>query len=205
MNRTKDDVFVYAEGGGEGALAAEMRQAFAEFFCKTALGAVRRPRVVPCGSRTDALASFTIAVGRGRNALLLVDSEVPVDPLDHGLPWVHLAKSDGWRRPESAADVDCHLMVQCMESWFLADWGAISGFFGQGFNARLKPVHPVESVATQDVYDLLAKATKACKAKNAYDKTSHSFKLLALISAEAVCAASPWAQRFIDELLTRKS
>lgn len=204
MKRIKDDVFVYAEGGGEGALAAEMRQAFAEFLGKTALGAARRPRVVPCGSRTDALHSFTTAIKQGRNALLLVDSEVPVAGLDQ--PWAHLAKSDGWPTPESADDRDCHLMVQCMETWFLADWRSLSSFYGQGFNEKLKRPLGVESVSKQEVLNLLARATKDCKtkAKSSYIKANHSFKLMSLVSAEAVCAASPWARRFVEELLRRK-
>lgn len=82
--RIKNDVYVYAEGGGSGAhsadLQAEFRQAFSEFFSKTDLGKTRRPRVVPCGGREQAFQSFCTAIAQGQNALLLVDSETPIDP-----------------------------------------------------------------------------------------------------------------------------
>jgi len=46
----------------------------------------------------------------------------------------------------------------------------------------------------------LQEATKNCKAKSAYGKSEHSFKLLAQVSPATVMAASPWAKRFVDEL-----
>lgn len=213
MRRVKDDVFVYAEGGGDSAaLRAEMRRAFAEFFGKTRLGSARRPRVVPCGDRMSAFDSFRTALSQGRRALLLVDSETAIDhhdqaPLgapDEWRPWSHLKKRDGWAKPDRAADLDCHLLAQCMESWLLSDWAEVAAFFGQGFIAAKKPTGDVESIDKLEVYSVLEQATRACKTKAVYVKGDHSFKLLAVISPDAVCAASPWAARFIRELERRK-
>jgi hypothetical protein len=40
-------------------------------------------------------------------------------------------------------------MVQCMEAWFLADEGALAGFFGDGFNRGALPRRPdVENVSS---------------------------------------------------------
>jgi hypothetical protein len=39
-----------------------------------------------------------------------------------------------------------------------------------------------------------------CKTKAPYGKGEHSFKLLALIDPTKVANASPWANRFINEL-----
>lgn len=214
--RIKDDVFVYAEGGGSGAdsaaLQAEFRQAFADFFSKTVLGKTRRPRVVSCGGREQAFDAFKTARAQGKNALLLVDSEDPVSaahqppPPGNWQPWAHLKQQANWNQTPGSSDDDCHMMVQCMESWFLADAAALSEFFGNGFNNAVLPANQnIEQLLKPDVYQALEQATKSCKTKVGYSKGAHSFKLLSKIDPEKVMAASPWAKRFIDELAKRKS
>lgn len=212
--RIKNDVFVYAEGGGSGAgsaaLQADFRQAMSVFFEGTVLGATRRPRVVVCGGRDHAFDSFTTAITLGKNALLLVDSEEAVSsahctkPLTNFMPWAHLLTRDGWHRPSAATDADCHLMTQCMESWFLADWAATALFFGQGFKKAELPKGPVEGISKTAVYKALATASAKCEPKDPYGKGAHSFKLLALVKPSLIVNASPWAERFIDELARRK-
>lgn len=212
--RIKDGVFVYAEGGGSGADSAELqgeyRRAFSEFFRKTVLGKTRRPRVVTCGGREQALDMFQTAIHQGKNALLLVDSETAVDPAHepppagNWQPWAHLHRQAGWAKPPKATDDDCHLMVHCMESWFLADWQTVKNFFGQGFVVSGLPAGAIESIPKLTVYATLGHATRKCKTKAPYGKGPHSFKLLALIDPTKVTAASPWARRFIDELAKRK-
>ena len=212
--RIKNDVFVYAEGGGSGANSAELqgefRQAFSKFFETTFLGTKRRPRVVACGGRDQAFSMFCTAIAHGKNALLLVDSEdyiVPSyqpPPLGNWKPWDHLFIRDKWVKPATAVDDDCHLMGVCMESWFLADWKTVGTFFGQGFNAALLPAGPVEAITKANVYKALKVASQGCKTKAIYGKGSHSFKLLSLIDPAKVIAASPWARRFLEELGKRK-
>jgi hypothetical protein len=211
VKRIDDDVVLYVEGGGDSAsLRAACRQAFAEFFSKTALGSTRRPSVVACGGRNAALEAFGTALLQGKNALLLVDSEDPVDQVNQGplsekfKPWHHLKQRDGWEQPRRARDEDCHLMVQCMESWFVADWLAVAAFFARDFETKHKPTQTVEDIPKADVYEALLRATVRCAPKGRYGKGAHSFKLLGLISPVLVCAASPWAMRLLDELKVRK-
>ena len=214
MVRIKNDVFVYAEGGGSGAnsasLQAEYRQAFAAFFSRTILSTARRPRVVTCGGRDQALEMFKTAVLQGKNALLLVDSEAAVSPshaphpTQNGLPWAHLRAHDGWNMPAGSSDSDCHLMTQCMESWFLADWQTVQNYFGRGFITSTLPKGPIEAIAKLDLYAALQRATNSCETKSRYSKGEHSFKILSLIDPSKVIAASPWAKRLIDELAKRK-
>lgn len=214
MVRIKNDLYVYAEGGGSGAhsggLQTEFRQAFADFLSKTDLGTTRRPHVVPCGGREQAFDSFCTAIAQGQNALLLVDSETPINPLHQPpaptpwKPWAHLQVQASWVVPQGASNDDCHLMVQCMENWFLADKASVQVFFGQGFNAAAMPTASVETVQKNTVYAALQTATQACKTKAPYGKGAHSFKLLRAISPDKVEAASPWAKRFLDELRKRK-
>ena len=202
-------VKLYVEGGGDTAtLKSACREGFTTFITKA--GLTRRPRIVACGSRRDAFDSFCTAIAGGEDAVLLVDSEDAVNvqhqtgkPEDW-MPWLHLKarQGDGWDKPQGSADTDCHLMVQIMESWFLADREALKGFFGQGFKETALPSAniAVEGVAKLQVYAALTQATNHCKTKAAYGKGEHSFKLLKTIDPAKVTQASPWAKRFVDEL-----
>jgi hypothetical protein len=202
-------VKVFVEGGGDRrALESECRAGFTAFITRT--GMKNRPRVVACGSRRNAYESFCTAIKNGEEAFLLIDSEDAVNAqYQQGLPdtwqpWAHLKDrvGDEWDKPAGAADTQCHLMVQVMESWFLADRDALKAFFGQGFNENALPAvnNATEGIAKQQVYDTLAQATSHCKTKAAYGKGEHSFKLLTKIDPAKVTQASPWAKRFVDEL-----
>ncbi len=202
---------LYVEGGGDAnALKTSCREAFTTFI--TDAGIVKRPRVVACGSRNEAYGDFCTAVANGEEAMLLVDSEGPVaahcqqpaNEPQHWKPWTHLKQrqGDNWDKPSGSQDMDCHLMVQCMETWFLADRATLATFFGQGFRENDLPAaaNAIEAVAKTQVYDALKHATRDCKTKDAYGKGEHSFKLLKEISPEKVMEASPWAKRFIDAI-----
>ena len=189
-------------GGGSKALHIECRRGFHDFLLKAGL-ANRMPRIVACGGRGQAYDEFCSYHANARNGqivLLLVDSESPVSSMS---PWEHLLRreEDAWKRPSGASDEQCHLMVQCMEAWFLADRDSLRAFFGPGMIESALPGNPnVESISKQDVLTSLEKATLNCKVKAAYGKGEHSFKVLARIDPAKVSQASPWARRFFDTL-----
>jgi hypothetical protein len=194
---------IYVEGGGKSkALRSECRRGFSEFLRKAGF-AGKMPRITACGGRQDAFNSFCTAIENstpGDYCILLIDSEGPVTVLS---PWLHLAQrqGDNWTRPHQATDDHCHLMVQCMETWFLADKQAMLAFFGQGYNENALPnTTNIESIAKNTLYDSIENATRNCKTKGAYDKSDHSFRLLAKIDPARVRNASPWARRFLDTL-----
>lgn len=205
-------VKVYVEGGGESkSLQIECRRGFRELLEKAGFkGHGKAPAIAACGSRRFAYDDYCIAVAKGEDAMLLVDSEAPVAAQHQAgaftswRPWQHLKsrQGDGWDKPAKAGDMDCHLMVNVMESWLLADRDALQQFFGQGFRdtALPAPGRPIESVTKDDIYNALKQATRNCKTKTEYGKGEHSFKLLAKIDPFKVTAASPWAMRFVDEL-----
>lgn len=213
VKKNKQDVVIYVEGATDRGddLRTECRQAFSAFFAKTKLGEKLRPRVIPCGGRTNAYDDFCTALRQNKNALLLVDSETSIDPAYQNgdpvnyLPWSHLKIRDYWDRPDDSEEAHCHLMVECMENWLVADWDVIASFYGNGFEKKHKPAGAIESISKSNVYAALESATKGCKTKGAYGKGPHSFKLLALIDPSKVLAQSPWAQRLIDEIEKRKS
>ncbi|MGC8475030.1 MAG: DUF4276 family protein [Acetobacteraceae bacterium] len=202
---------LYVEGGGDSSdLRTACREGFASFIARA--GIARRPRVVACGSRRNAFESFCTAVGNGQAAMLLVDSEGPVaegnaqgEP-DSWQPWAHLKQRPGdkWEKPENSNEADCHLMVQCMESWLAADPAALARFFGQGFNGdRLPKPANVETTASKAIQDALKQSTRECAVKGEYHKGRHSFRLLCCIDPDKISAASPWASRFLACLKSR--
>ncbi|SDT35228.1 protein of unknown function [Pseudomonas asplenii] len=210
---------LYVEGGGSAAsLRTACREGFSKLLDKAGFKG-RMPRIVACGSRNDAYDSFCTAIRNGEKAMLLIDSEAPViaaaQPGDareiadraNWLPWQHLLQrqGDGWKKPEGSEDWQCQLMVQCMESWLLADRQVLREFFGQGYQENKLPAlgNSLERVAKERVYDAFAEATRNCKSKDQYGKGEHSFKLLALIDPAKVSEASPWAKRFFEVLEKR--
>ncbi|MCW8166057.1 DUF4276 family protein [Verminephrobacter aporrectodeae] len=200
-------VKLFVEGGG-GGLEKECREGFRKFI--TTAGIKNQPRIVASGSRSKAFDDYRIAIDNGEEALLLIDSEAPVADqhqqgadADQWKPWAYLRnrQDDAWEQPAGASDTDCHLMVQCMENWFLADSTTLRKFFGQGFKENKLPAHrPIEQVAKNEVHSALADATQGCKTKAPYGKSEHSFKLLAEVDPGRITAASPWAKRFVDAL-----
>jgi hypothetical protein len=200
-------VKLYVEGGGDSdALKRECREAFSKFFCNA--GVNKKPRVVACGGRQNAYASFCTAIRNGESALLLVDSEAPIDEShqlgesDAWTPWGHLRNRDGWEKPNACTNAECHLMVECMEAWLLADVACLADFYGNGFKESKLPAanSSVETVSKSDLFSALKEATKDCIPKGQYGKGKHSFKLLATIDTNQLLSRSPWARRFITVL-----
>ena len=199
-------VKVYVEGGGDGKdLRTRCRRGFSFFFEKANL-AGRMPQIIACGGRSSAFDKFRRAF-ESRKAeefiVLLVDSEDPV--ADGSGTWRHLRRRDDWERPQDATDEHAYLMVQCMESWFLADKDALATYFGRGFNRNNLPGHKdIEEVAKDDVLDGLKNATRQCK-KGEYSKGSHSFGILERIDPGKLLAASPHADCLINTLREKAS
>ena len=204
-------MILYVEGGGSARpLKTACRRGFRRFLEKAGFEG-QMPRVVASGSRSQAYRDFCTATRQGTPALLLIDSESPIhrkhqtsSDFNKWRPWLHLAnrEGDGWRHPDSAKDQDCHFMVQCMESWFLADRKTLKNFFGTGFKTSALPASekPIETVPKEDIFSSLKKATKGCQTKGTYGKGSHSFEILGEIDPHKIADASPWAKRFLNEM-----
>jgi hypothetical protein len=150
-------------------------------------------------------------IEKGEDAILLVDSEEEIRSYyqkgapDTWNPWGFLSKRKGdwWIKPSGALANDCHLMVQCMESWIIADANALAVFYCNNFNVNGLPKNNhIELIDKLIVYKSLANATRGFL-KGSYSKSEHSFELLALTDPFAVFSSSPWAKRFINELLKR--
>jgi hypothetical protein len=204
-------VKLFVEGGGDSdELHRECRKGFRLFLEAAGLrGAM--PRIVACGSRQSAYDDYCTAIRNDESAVLLVDSEAPVadgsvtdvKSIEAWRPWVHLKARDNWDKPVNADDRDCHLMVELMEAWFLADASSLKAYYKQGFNEKaLLAQTDIEAVSKANVISSLEKATRKTL-KGTYSKGGHSFEILAGLDPQAVTSKSPWAKRFV-ELLTRK-
>ena len=202
--RTRSRLFV--EGGGNSdALKTECRRGFRMFLERAGLRG-RLPRIVACGSRTRAYETFRVAIEGASDTdtlVLLVDSEGPVpQPATSAEPWHHVGQhiEDQWEKPAGACDSDLHFMVQCMESWLLADRSVLRGYFGPRLNERALPQRSnVERIDKSDVLRGLRNATRDTPA-GPYSKSKHAFKLLAQIDPARVREASAYAERFLTHL-----
>lgn len=194
-------VELYVEGGGDNAsLKAECRKAFKKLLERAGLSG-RMPSVIACGGRQQAFEQFKQARREDRaDAMLLVDSEGPVTQTS---PWEHVRQrvGDKWERPADVTDDDLQLMAQCMETWIAADRTRLREYFGEALHEKALPARDdLEQVAKRDLYRALAEATQR-SSKGAYDKGSHSFKLLEGADPAQIRRACPtWGARFFATL-----
>ncbi len=199
---------VFVEGGGNThSLRSKCRRGFSNFFRRAGLEG-RMPSVVASGRRRDAFDDFCAALrspGKYDFIVLLVDSEEPV--VAGSGPWQHLKKTrDKWDQPSGATDDQVHLMVQCMEAWFLADKDCLAAYYGNDFNQNALPAREdIENIAKNDILNGLKNATRSRVPKGEYGKGQHSFDILARIDPDKVIAASPYAKRLVDTLKAKVS
>jgi hypothetical protein len=191
---------IYAEGGGPGQLYDSLfRAAWKEFFQSAGL-AGRLPRVIRGEGRSQTFDLFITAVQNrraGEIPFLLVDSEDPLQP-GHTV-WQHLKARDNWDKPQGAGDDHAFLMVQVMETWFIADRQLIRDYFGAALREQHLPQWPVlEAVSKPAVFAALNQATANCT--KPYAKGKVSFELLSKLNPALVEAACPRAKTLLDKL-----
>lgn len=121
---------IYVEGGGDKKeTKALLRKGFSRFM-KDLVQMARSKRIkwniILCGSRNRTFSDFKNALEDHQDAfnVLLVDSEAAVKKS----PWEHLKSRDNWESP-GVDEIHCHLMVQAMEAWFIADMEALKKFY----------------------------------------------------------------------------
>lgn len=188
---------VFVEGGGSTKKQQRAcRLAFTALFRNAGLAGAM-PRVSASGSREQAYEDFCDAIPKeSGDAILLVDSERAVQAAD---PWSHLRQEDHWGRPKGAGAESAHLMVQVMESWFLADKSVLAAHFGQDFRPNSLPQGTVvEDIPKRDVLRGIQAASR--QTNKPYDKGRDSFAILQRLDVSLVTAACPHAERLIKAL-----
>jgi hypothetical protein len=110
-----------------------------------------------------------LEINKGGKAFLLVDSEGPVSgecengEINNWNPWMHFKcrQGDQWTKPANAEIIECHLMVQCMEAWFLADINALAEYYGQSFNKNpFDKDFRIEKISKHEIFKALEQATR---------------------------------------------
>jgi hypothetical protein len=196
-------ITIFVEGGGDTRnQQGACRKGFREFFNKLIIKASFT--IIACGSRKNAYDSFCIGLKNSKineHCLLLVDSEAPINSPS---VWQHvlLREGDKWEKPDNATEEHLHFMVECMETWFIADKQALVTYYGKNFKQNALPQNTtIEAISKSDLYGGLKKATKDTT-KGTYSKGGHSFEILSKIDANKVIENSPHAKKLHDRLLT---
>lgn len=200
------EIRLYVEGGGEGKeTKARIREGL-HIFLQTVIELARSKRVkwqiIACGPRTKAFSAFEMALATHPEAynILLVDAEGPVSTS----PWQHLQDHDNWR-VSGLDDQHCHLMVQTMEAWLIADKEALARFYGPGFREGVLPQHAhVEQIDKNTLLSAIQAATRHTS-KGEYHKIRHGCVLLAHLESAKVRRAAPHCERLfitLEQLLS---
>jgi hypothetical protein len=199
-------IVIYVEGGGD-PKDKDKRQALRLGF-EAFLGDLRRAardrnmdlRVVPHGGRDETYRAFVEALEYDRDDLnvLLLDSEASVA----GPCWSHIATYRDKNWPLTADDDSvCHLMVQAMEAWLVADPEALARFYIRGFDAtKLPSTDTIESKSPRELSIALKRATRKTGRPERYHKLRHAPEILRLLNAEKVRAACPHCDRLFQFL-----
>ncbi|HTX77189.1 MAG TPA: DUF4276 family protein, partial [Terracidiphilus sp.] len=132
-----------------------------------------------------------------RNLALLVDSDGPVTAASCA---DHLrSKLDSANVP-AYARVNLFLMVQCMESWFVADFAALQACFGNKLRQNALPRNPdVEAISVKDILAALHEAIRQTPTSK-YHKVRHGTRILAELNPAQVAARSRHAGELHDFL-----
>lgn len=200
------EIRIYIEGGGDKKDQKDfIRQGFSKFFTpliEKARSNKIRWNIIICGSRNNAFRDFQNALQDYPEAfnVLLIDAEAPVKK---DSPWEHLKLRDNWDKPTGVDDNNCHLMIQTMEAWFIADIETLKKFYGQGFKENAIPENAnVETIAKDNLEPTLKTAT-ANTTKGEYHKIKHAYKLLELLDVTKVRQASLYCDRLFKTIISK--
>ncbi len=230
-----NEIAIYVEGGGDTAQQrAELRNGLDRLLDRQKQAARTKRlkwKLVPSGGRDATYKNFVNAIeqaGKETLCILLVDSEDPLPPEetvaveetpektkqrelnDAKTRRSHLIRRDKWNLSNIPPEV-IHLIVQCMETWIIADPERMATVYGRNFQPDQLPVRlNLEEEPKLNVYMKLAKATKDTTkgeySEENHSKIKHASKLLENIRADRVAARCPrfatftsYLSRLIDE------
>ena len=175
----KIEVFVVIEGGAKGHKAdARFREGYRSFLTKIAPSNIKgRPvalEPIRGEGRTNAHKKFAQQRILHPSALviLLIDTDAPFTK-KQGV-WSFLESRDHTIKPNWATESHAYLMVQCVETWIVADHQTLKIHYGPKFRSSALPSRTgLEDKPHHDVQKALEDATSTCQ-KDKYDHVDSS-------------------------------
>lgn len=195
------DIKLYVEGGGKGTsknATIRMQQGFDSFFKELKAIAQDKKisfRIIPSSNTQTTYDDFTLSVKTSPQSfnMLLVDSDEAVEENETSRAFLQ-RKYKKWKL-DAIQDEQCHLMVQIMEAWFIADIDALKKFYGQNFKESAIPKNKNVEAIEKDKVEKALKAATAKTSKGEYQKISHGGKLLEIIDSIKVRKAARHCER----------
>lgn len=200
------DIKLYVEGGGKGTsknATIRMQQGFDSFF-KELKDAARDKkisfRIIPSSNTQTAYDDFMLSVRTSPESfnMLLIDSDEAVGADESARDFLQ-KKHKKWNL-QKINDEQCHLMVQIMESWFIADIDALKKFYGQNFKESAIPRNKNVEAIEKEIVEKALKAATAKTQKEEYHKIKHGGKLLEIINPIKVRAAASRCKRLFEAI-----
>lgn len=198
------DIKLYVEGGGKGTsknATIRIQQGFDSFF-KELKDAARDKkisfRIIPSSDTETTYDDFMRGVRTSPESfnMLLVDSDEAVGKDESASTFLQ-RKHKKWDL-QKIDDERCHLMVQIMEAWFIADIDALKKFYGQNFKESAIPKNKNVEAIEKEVIEKALKAATAKTQKEEYQKIKHGGKLLEFINPVKVCEAAQHCRRLFE-------
>jgi len=201
------EIKLYVEGGGKGShkfATLKLQQGFDSFFRELKEAARERKisfKIIPSANTQSTYDDFIRSVENSPQSfnILLVDSDLPLEENETARGFLQ-KKFKKWDL-KKIADEQCHLMVQIMESWFLADKEKLAVFYKQKFNINALPKDKnVEKIPKTTVEKSLANATKNTQ-PGEYHKINHGGKILELIDSAKVRDSAPNCDKLFQAII----
>lgn len=198
------EIKLYVEGGGKGShkrATIKLQQGFDAFFRELKDKARERKisfKIIPSSNTQTTYDDFFRSIEHSPQSfnILLVDSDDFVDDNQTAREFLQ-QKYKKWKL-QKVTDDQCHLMVQIMESWFLADIDALKNFYGNEFKEnKLPKTQNIEKVGKVEVETKLKGATKNTK-KGEYHKIHHGSEILQTVNPRKVRDAASFCNKLFE-------
>jgi Domain of unknown function (DUF4276) len=208
------EIHIYVEGGIPKGRSTnkrtryhdiQMRQGFNDFFFQ----AVKKQnvplsntpfKIILCGSNAETMKEFTDSLKNPSSSfnILLVDAEKEVEDED---VIKHLKSLNSGFKVGNFSERQCHLMVQCMEAWFIADHEGLKKCFAKDFkpSRELSKLGNVENLSKDKVFELLQKATNG--KYNSDTKLQFSGVILKGLDGTKVAEKSKFCEKLLQVLV----
>lgn len=195
------DIKLYVEGGGKGShkrATIKLQQGFDSFFSELKEAARAKKisfKIIPAGNTQSTYDDFIFSVKNSAQSfdMLLVDSDEAVAESESARAFLQ-RKYKKWQL-KNIKDEQCHLMVQIMESWFLADVDAVKTFYGKEFKETAIPKNDNVETIAKDAVEKSLNAATAKTQKAEYHKIEHGAKILEIINPQKVRKAAPHCEK----------